>query len=124
MDKLPNMVDMSASNDRQAMPAMENSGPSYPYGLAIRLDHNSIEKLGVDLSDVSVGEMFHLFCLAKVTSKNENEGGCCLEMQITNIGVESEDKENEEAEKEMEHEEGEEESEPPKKKGRPNYYFG
>ena len=133
MDKTPHMIDlaMSPQEREKQSPALssDNAGPIYPYGTSLRFDNEILEKLGVDISDWEVGDMFHLFSMAKVTSKSENDTTdgkrCCVELQIVAIGAESEDAENEEVEEEIEHEDkGEEhESEPPKKKGRPNVYF-
>lgn len=131
MDKLPHMIDMAMSpSERNGIAptcAGQEGGPIYPWGLSLRFDDAVLKKLSVDISDWEVGDLFHLFCMAKVTSKSENDTTdgkkCCVELQIVAIGAESEDKENEEVEEEAEHADGEEESEPPKKKGRPNVYF-
>ena len=73
--------------------------PDYPYGLRICLTDCEFEKLGIDPSNAQVGETFHLFAMAKVTSisSNDSEGGSNyrLEAQITDLALESEDQENE-----------------------------
>ena len=102
MRKLPSMVDMARTpveiTKDMAMPTM----PVYPYGLCLRLEKDQLEKLGVDYDDWAVGDNFHLFCLAKITSirKNETADGedCCVEMQVTEIAGEDEESENEENE--------------------------
>lgn len=82
-------------------------GPLYPWGLCLRLDKDSLEKLGLDGEMPSVGEMIHLCAMAKVTSVSENEtedgnGGKatnrCIELQITHLATENEDQENAEIE--------------------------
>lgn len=108
MEKLHKMVDMSITEkeaEKMSSPVMCDPGqmPRYPYGLAIRLTNDELEKLGVDVGDWEVGDTFHLFCLAKVTSisTSERENGdnnCCVEMQIQEMAGESEDAENEEVE--------------------------
>lgn len=75
--------------------------PEFPYGLRICLTDCEFEKLGIDPSNAQVGETFHIFALAKVTSisSNDGDGGSHfrLEAQITDMALESEDEENEAA---------------------------
>lgn len=131
MGRKPEMIDLAITPEERkgSMPAIADANPEnmpkYPWGTAIRLENETLEKLGVDISDWEVGDNFEILCEVKVTSKSENDtenGGkrCCAELQITSIGAESEPQDYEEG---AEHEGGEEESEPLKKKGRPNYYF-
>lgn len=83
-----------------AMPLAD--APKYPYGLTINLDEKTLEKLKIDSSDWSVGDIFHLHALSKVTSISEHEntdGKCCsVSLQIIALGAESEDAEDEEEE--------------------------
>lgn len=133
MEHLKNMVDMAldqTDKNQLGMTATPTPDyPKYPYGLCIRLTHNELEKLGVDHNDWSIGDMFHLFAMAKVTSisSHESEGGdnCCVEMQITHLAGESESEENEDMEEQEEtpEEEAKEQESAPEKKRRPNYYF-
>lgn len=71
--------------------------PKYPYGLAICLNTETLEKLGVDHGDWEVGDLFDLRCMAKVTSVSEQESesgkDCRIELQIVMMGAESEDDE-------------------------------
>lgn len=101
MRKLPNMVDM-AREPIESKDLETPCVPVYPYGLAITLSTPELEKLGVDYEDWQVGEHFHLFAMAKITSisKNETTEGenCRVEMQIVSLEGESEDEENEEDE--------------------------
>jgi hypothetical protein len=75
------------------------SKPDYPYGLQICLTHKEFEKLGLDPSEAFVGGICHLHALARITSVSANDGAsgasCRVEMQITNLAIESEDEENE-----------------------------
>ncbi len=105
MRKLPSMVDMARSPKEMAEGAVPQA-PVYPYGLCLRLEKDQLEKLDVDYGDWAVGDNFHLFCLAKVTSirKSETADGedCSVEMQICEIAGEDEDDENLESEEESE----------------------
>lgn len=105
MHKLPSMVDMARSPS-EIKDATMPVAPVYPYGLGICLETEELEKLGVDYADWQVGDTFHLFCLAKITSirKSETTEGedCRVEMQICEIVGEDEDEENEENEEEYE----------------------
>lgn len=72
--------------------------PDYPWGLSISLCTDELEKL--DLDDMpEVGDMIHLFAMAKVTaiSSRDTDAGPekRLELQITHLGVEDEDTETE-----------------------------
>lgn len=105
------MVDMAKSPEEvkeqtaQSVPAMgiAPSAPVYPWGLCLRLEDDALEKLGLDGEMPTVGDMIHLCAMAKVTSVSANEmedgnGGkktrCCIELQITHLGVEDEDQES------------------------------
>jgi len=105
------MIDMAKSPDevkeetKGGPPAMgaAPSAPVYPWGLCIRLEEDSLAKLGLDGEMPSVGDMIHLCAMAKVTSVSENEmedgkGGKttrrCIELQITHLATENEDQEN------------------------------
>lgn len=108
------MIDMAKSPEevkeetKMSVPAMGAalSAPMYPWSLCIRLEDDTLEKLGLDGEMPSVGEMIHLCAMAKVTSVSENEmedgnGGKksrrCIELQITHLATESEDDENDRA---------------------------
>jgi hypothetical protein len=104
------LVDMANTpedlkEDNAAYPATVAAGatgPVYPYGLAIRLTERELEKIGLEDEKPSVGDMIHLFAMAKVTSVSENEvevngekkSKCCVELQITHLGAEDEDTED------------------------------
>lgn len=103
MHSIPPMVDMRRSADEKSdLSAIPCSPSDYPWGLSISLDNESLKKLDVDFDSVEIGETYHLFVLAKVTSKsrNDSEGnGQCdrIELQITHVAAESEDVENKES---------------------------
>lgn len=77
--------------------------PTYPYGLCLSLDDESLNKLGLkgDLPDV--GDMIHFCAMGRVTSASEREEGeadgdkkTCrrIELQITDMGMENEREES------------------------------
>lgn len=102
MEKLSHMVSMEceppepieAASEGLSAPAM----PIYPYGLAISLTQDELEKLDVDYSEWGVGDLFHLHAMAKITSISESESTdgkrCRVEMQIIALAGEDEDSEN------------------------------
>jgi hypothetical protein len=80
-------------------PAVE--GPMYPWGLSLRMDQETLDKLGLDVP--RVGDLLHFCAVGKVTavsqheiqSEGESRKHCCAEVQITEIGIPSEDEEEE-----------------------------
>ncbi len=102
---LPKLVDMAKTLE-EIQGETTPGGPhplasvnKYPYGLSISITHEELEKLGLD-ADCEVGDMIHLFALSKVTSVSKTDTGegekCRIELQITHLGLESEDEENKE----------------------------
>lgn len=102
VDKLPSMVSMEMDSKEKAE-MLTASLPRYPYGLCLSLCQDELDKLGIEVGEVGVGDMLHLHCLAKVTSvsSNENEDGSYsrVELQVTHIAAEDEDEENKESDK-------------------------
>jgi hypothetical protein len=81
----------------EAMPILK---PDYPCGLRISLTEKEFEKLGLDHTEAEVDGMVHGFFMGRVTSVSQNQNGdgskCCrVEIQIEDLGIESEDEENE-----------------------------
>lgn len=64
-----------AEKKRDEMPG-KIGGDDYPYGLRVNLDHESLQKLGIDKLP-AVGEKLHLHAHAHVVSAEERstEGG-------------------------------------------------
>ena len=99
------MVDMAQSKEEVkesypvAVAESDKAGPIYPYGLCLRLTEKEIGKLNLE-DRPEVGDMIHVFAMAKVTSVSQDasESGerRSVELQITQMAVESEDAENEE----------------------------
>lgn len=84
-------------------PASEPSVPIYPYGMCLSMDEEVLKKLGLDGDLPDVGEMIHIAGMAKVTSVSEREEvqpdgskkACCrVELQITHLAAEDEDRES------------------------------
>lgn len=81
------------------MPIAMPDKPDFPYGLRITLTEKELEKLDLDIGDASVGGVFHLHGLARITSvsceQREGHDCCRIEAQIEDLAIESEDAENE-----------------------------
>lgn len=100
MTDKPQMVSMAKTPEdiaKSMMPMMPDGPSQYPYGLCISLNHDDLAKLGLD-ADCQVGDMVHLFAMAKVTSVSSNASesseSCRIELQITDLAVEDEDNED------------------------------
>lgn len=72
--------------------------PTYSWGLKIRLEQLELDKLGIDELP-RVGDRLYLDICAKVTSvqkmEDENDTRSSVELQITMIGIDSNDDEEE-----------------------------
>ncbi len=109
MKSVPTMVDLAytpkeAKEEAASVPMDSISGPKYPWGLRISLDTDTLEKLGLEASDVQVGDIVHIFAFAEVVSismSDNADGGkrSCVDLQITQMASEDEDDENEAADK-------------------------
>ena len=67
-----------------------HSGPDYPYGLRLHLDHDGLKKVGIaEMPDV--GREVHIRAKAHVTAagSEKREGGeeRHLELQVTHLGI-------------------------------------
>jgi hypothetical protein len=91
------MVNMKMSaeeaKEQNACPS-EAEGPRYPYGLALNLDNDALDKLGIG-TGVEVGDEVTIVAKAKVTSKSGYEtmvGGAenSIGLQITDMEVSGE----------------------------------
>lgn len=96
MAKAPEEIKEELAKTQPSAPAVPSSAPTYPYGLCISFDEESLEKLKMDGNLPAVGATFHFCAEARVTSvsQNEREGTdgakeTCqrVECQITRIGV-------------------------------------
>lgn len=98
------MTDMQRSDDEKSQARMESYGspmsdmPDVPHGLCLCLTERELEKLDLS-SDADVGDLIHLFAMAKVTSVSKSDTGdgekCRIELSIIAMGVESESDETE-----------------------------
>lgn len=75
------------------------SEPQYDHGLHVAFNHDTLLKLDLD-TDVEVGDMLEMRCMAKVTSVSKHDTGdgekCRVELVLSHIGLE--DEEDEESE--------------------------
>lgn len=62
------------------------SKPDFPYGLRICLTGTELSKLGLE-PDCDEGEEIDFHANARVTSVTKGEGGCRVELQITEMAV-------------------------------------
>lgn len=88
------LVDMEMDDEASydaPMPIAMPDKPTYPYGLCINLTADELDKLGLDDSDVEVGDYLHIEALSCVTSVSKSDGpmGPCvrIELQIEKMGV-------------------------------------
>jgi hypothetical protein len=95
MDKMVDMKRTDAEIKAKNSPMKVTSGSreSYPYGLSLTLDADSLKKLGIkDLP--TVGDEFEITAMARVTSVSKNASetndSTRVELQITQMCVESE----------------------------------
>jgi|ERR1035437_7927739 hypothetical protein len=103
MEVIPKMIDLATKPIEIANVEKVDSfdgpqEPMYPYGLAISLNDETIEKLNME-DDCVVGDHVHFHCLAKVTSCSEHEGsGKRIDLQIIAMSAEDEADESPEEE--------------------------
>jgi hypothetical protein len=76
-----------------ALTSPEGDRPAYPYGLSVRLDTESLKKLGIDASDYAAGDTVLLVAECEVTETGSREsliGGESqnIELQITDLCLE------------------------------------
>ena len=85
---------LTKAESQETMPteAKSSDGPKYPYGLELRLEGPTLEKLGMD-SLPKVGRKMRVSAVAEVTgvSSNEHNGhkSKCVTLQITKMEVAS-----------------------------------
>jgi hypothetical protein len=75
------MVDMAYGSEE----------PCYPSGLCIYLCAAEMEKLGIKAEDYKVGDVISLDAKAKIVGTSQREYGDSLDLQITDLGMETED---------------------------------
>jgi len=92
MADLKSMKITKSQQEKATKPSMMEY-PQYPYGLSIRLDNDSLKKLGIkELPEV--GEKMTVIAKVEVTSASQNKstGGDSknVELQITDMCLEDE----------------------------------
>ena len=76
-----------------------SKGPQFPWGLQVTLEDASLKKMDIKLSDYKVGDMVELYAQCKITrlSETAHEGdknpNRTMELQITDMCLESADEE-------------------------------
>ena len=112
MNKLINMKlskDELKDTATEALPVKDTEAnkPRYPYGLEISLEKESLEKLGINLDEVDIGDGLYLEAICKVTSKNESKSVSqygddredkSLRIQLCDMAIEKHDEEERENE--------------------------
>lgn len=103
----PSLVDMALTPPEvkeeiaeRSMPAPSPSVSAYPWGLCLRIEDETLAKLGLDGDLPDVGQMMHFVAVARVTSASQREDKTgdgatkvhqCVELQITSMAVASAD---------------------------------
>jgi len=90
--ELQNMKRTKKENTKGAdAPEVAGYEEDYPYGLSISLEKEGLEKLGLDISDFSIGGTVDMVCQAEVTSLSESAGRdgdySSVSIQITDIAM-------------------------------------
>lgn len=82
---------MTRAEQRESMDAVPESADSYPWGLRLNLDKETLDKLGID-GLPGVGDKVLVAARATVVgvSQHESEGhdSRSVELQITDLGIE------------------------------------
>lgn len=102
MQLLPMKIEPSEL--KNTLSVAENYTPSpYPYGLCLSLNKEVIEKLHMDGELPEVGAFVTGGFIGKVTSvsrsADENNENMCVEIQITNLGIEEGEGDNDDDDK-------------------------
>ena len=103
-EKMRQMVSMELDDEDKLdapMPMPMSNKPDFPYGLRISLTEKELDKLNLDHKSAEIGGIVHGHFMGRITSVSENENSdgqrCCVEMQIEDLAIESEDEENAES---------------------------
>lgn len=105
MARTPNEVKEEIAESAPCPPGKMTTAPVYPYGLCLSLEDEALEKLKMQ-GMPEVGATVHFAALARVTSASEHEREGTdgektkcrrVELQITHLAIENEDREASEA---------------------------
>lgn len=83
---------MTKTEKKDTMPCSVDNQPNYPYGLTLRLDSASLDKLGISkLPKVGAKVMVHAMGVITSVSQHEskNNDSRNVEIQLQEMGVES-----------------------------------
>lgn len=97
--EMAHMARSKEEKKKESMPMERSSGPDYPYGLRVDLDHDGLKKVGMDKLP-EVGSEIKLHAKAHVVSarSEKHEGGeeRSVGLQITHLGIHHEEGKDEE----------------------------
>lgn len=97
MPMISTEMDEDDQYDSPMMSGMDEK-PRYPSGCHFSIDEKTLEKLGIDPSDLFVGGILHMHALVNITGISSSDHGsgatCCVNLCIENMAIESEDEEN------------------------------
>lgn len=98
MQPMVSMALDDETREKMIQPIAMPDKPDFPYGLRISLTSAELDKLDIDPSEAFRGAMFHMHAICRITNVNANDGengpSCCIEAQIEDMCIESEDGEN------------------------------
>ena len=68
--------------------------PQYPYSMKVSFSEKELRKMKCSARDFKVGEILDIRAMGAVTAVREEEGNCCVEVQLERIACENEDDES------------------------------
>ena len=75
-------------NIETCAPCDSSSVEEYPYGLEIRLEKETLKKLGIDVDDIAIGRKLIVEAIAKVTNLNKSlNDSSSMSLQITDMAI-------------------------------------
>ena len=76
---------------KDCAPCSSSSTEEYPYGLEIRLEKETLKKLGIDVDDIAIGRKLTVEATAKVTNLNKSlsvsNDSSSMSLQITDMAI-------------------------------------
>ena len=91
-------AERKAREKKSNKPCSIGGSNDYPYGLCVRLDKESLEKLSLDPNDFDIEQPVLIeakgFIKSMRSSKGDSYDDTSLEIQLTSFGIESDEKES------------------------------
>lgn len=91
-------AERKAREKRMNKPIGPGGSSEYPYSTCLRLDKDALEKLGIDPSDFDINDVVRVEAVAFVkalrSSKGDSYDDTTLEIQLTSLGIERDEKES------------------------------